>query len=50
MLTSIIMLITFGIVILATLHSEGWGTAIRYCSSVGMMISGLGIVLPLIGF
>lgn len=49
MFTSLIMLLTFGIVVLATMHSSGWGTAIRYCGSLGMMLSGLGIILPILG-
>ena len=50
MITSLIMLAAFGLVVLATLHSEGWGTAIRYCGSLGMMLSGLGVILPILGF
>lgn len=49
MFTYTAMLVIFGLVVLSTLHSEGWGTAIRYCGSLGMMLSGLGIILPILG-
>lgn len=50
MFTSITLLVVFALVFIATRNSGSWGTVISYCSTLGMMLSGLGIILPLIGF